>query len=63
LYSFLVRWVFKILSYFISIDVTPFILMDSALCLLRVEQFGAGSGKWVCSRWFWSDSVCVCVCV
>jgi len=28
--------------------------------VLRVEQFGAGSGEWVCSRWL---CLCVCLCV
>ena len=31
------------------------------VCVLRMGQFGAGLGEWVCSRWL--CGVCVCVCV
>ena len=37
------------------------------VCLLRVGQFGAGLGEWVCSRWLCGECVClsvsVCECV
>jgi hypothetical protein len=64
--NFLLRCLFKNSSDFSSIDITAYILRRWWIVYVASEKFGAGLGKWVCSRWLcggcvWVGSVWLCV--